>query len=146
MDLAVPNTLALVRAGPAAAAPLAETLVPAGVGSPAPALQGMAPAAPDQIGEDRRHPCAGKQAEKPDPVAPLRPAAPVADGLGNRYRFTVAHKPDLDRPLLQIVDKNTDQILVSLPPEQLARMLEDTKAMVEDQLRQPHVRHLDTIA
>ncbi len=84
--------------------------------------------------------------EKPDQAAPLRSAPSLSDELGNRYRYKVAHEPDLDRPLLQIVDEKTDQIMASLPPEQLVRMLEDTKAMVEDRLQESHAKHLDTTA
>jgi hypothetical protein len=93
-------------------------------------------------------------------VVPLRPSTFLSDerasdeptsnrlasnGPANRYKYKVAHAPDIDRPLLQIVDEKTDQILVSLPPEQLVRMLEDAKALVDDRLKEPKVKHLDTI-
>ncbi len=45
-----------------------------------------------------------------------------------------------------MIDENTDQIVMSLPPEQLARMLEDAKALIEDRLKEPHAKHLDTSA
>lgn len=79
-------------------------------------------------------------------MASLRPVAFLPDELGNHYRYKLAHEPDLDRPLLQIVDEKTDRILVSLPPEQLVRMLEDTKAMIEHRLQHSHAKHLDTTA
>jgi hypothetical protein len=152
MDLAVRSALAVVRASPAAATPPAEaeTLRSARTGSLASALQVAALMAPDKVPHDRRH----RSDEEQDKVAPLRPIQPLPeplsepprDGQGNRYRYKVAYAPDLERPLLQIVDEKTDQIMVSLPPEQLVRMLEDAKALVEDGVQDPHARHLDTTA
>lgn len=146
MDLAVPSAFALVRASPAAAAPPAEALTAARGGSIAPGLQVTALAEPDRVGQDRGRASAGEQEEEPDPMASLRPVAFLPDELGNHYRYKLAHEPDFDRPLLQIVDEKTDRILVSLPPEQLVRMLEDTKAMIEQRLQHSHAKHLDTTA
>ena len=51
------------------------------MGSAAPGLQVAASAAPDRVQDDRRQRPAGEQ----DKVAPLRPAAPLSDGPGERY-------------------------------------------------------------
>jgi hypothetical protein len=144
MDLAVRSPVAIVRASQAAAAPpvQAETSRLAIIGSVAPGLQVAALAAPDRVQDDRRH----RPDEDQHKVAPLRPAAPLSDETAGRYRYKIAHAHDLDRPLLQIVDEKTDQIMVSLPPEQLVRMLEDAKALIQERLQDPHARHLDTTA
>ena len=149
MDLAVQHTSTIVRAREMAAAPVAEAeaLRSARMGAVAPQLQVAAPVEADPVRPERK--------DQPDKerglVVPIRPAAflpdePASGGPVNRYKYKIAHEPDLDRPLLQIVDEKTDRILVSLPPEQLVRMLEDAKALVENRLRDPHDRHLDTIA
>lgn len=144
MDLAVRSALAVVRASQTATAPPAGagTLRSAMIGIVAPGLQVAALVEPGKIQDDRRH----WPDEEQGTVAPLQPTAPLSEGSAQRYRYKIAHAPDLDRALLQIVDEKTDQIMVSLPPEQLVRMLEDAKALVEDRLRDPHARHLDTIA
>ena len=142
MDLSVRSDLAIVRPSATATAPPAEaeTRPSAIVGIAAPGLQVAALVEPGKVQNGRRH----MPSEEQDAVAPLLSAAPLPDGLANRYRYKIAHAPDLDRPLLQIVDEKTDQIVVSLPPEQLARMLEDAKALAEDRFKGPHLRHLDT--
>ena len=141
MDLAVRSGLAIVRASQAAAAPSAPVAStrPAIIGVLAPGLQVAAVADPDTVQGDRRH----RPDVEADRIAPLQPAAPLADAPAHRYRYKIAHAPDLDRPLLQIVDEKTDQIMVSLPPEQLVRMLEDAKALVEDR-RDSHAKNVDT--
>lgn len=142
MDLAVRSGLAIVRASPTAAAPPApvEPARPATIGVLAPGLQVAAVANPDTVRGDRRHRPDGELGK----IAPLQPAAPLADAPAHRYRYKIVHAPDLERPLLQIVDEKTDQIMVSLPPEQLVRMLEDAQALADDQFKQPHVKHLNT--
>ena len=153
MDFAVHNTSVIVRARDMAAAPAAEAeaLRSARMGTVVPQLQVAPPVEAAPVRPDRK--------DQPDAergrVVPIERAAffsdepeshgPASSGSVNRYKYKVAHKPDLDRPLLQIVDEKTDQILVSLPPEQLVRMLEDAKALVEDRLKEPQVKRLDTI-
>ena len=149
MDLAVQNTPVIVHAREMAAAPAAEAqaLRLARMGTVAPQLQVAPPVEAGPVRPDRK--------DQPDAergkIVSIRPAAflpddPASGGPVNRYKYKVAHEPDLDRPLLQIVDQKTDQILVSLPPEQLVRMLEDAKALVEDRLTEPQVKRLDTTA
>lgn len=153
MDLAVQNTSVIVHAREMAAAPAAEAeaLRSARMGTVAPQLQVAPPVEAGPVQHDRRHQPDAERGR----VVPVEPAAFLSDepesygpawsGPANRYKYKVAHEPDLDRPLLQIVDEKTDQILVSLPPEQLVRMLEDAKALVEDRLKEPQVKRLDTI-
>ena len=158
MDFAVQNTSPIVRVRELAAAPAAEAepLRSARMGTVAPQLQVAPPVEADRVQHDRRSPPDAEQSK----VVPIRPAAflpeeresnaPASQGLAssgspNRYKYKIAHEPDIDRPLLQIVDEKTDQILVSLPPEQLVRMLEDAKALIEDRLKEPQVKRLDTI-
>lgn len=146
MDIATPSAIALVRAVQVTATPPTEAPRSVRLGTAAPGLQVAALAAPMSIEQDRRQSGDRALEEKPDQAAPLRSAPSLSDELGNRYQYKVAHEPDLDRPLLQIVDEKTDQIMASLPPEQLVRMLEDTKAMVEERLQQSHAQRLDTTA
>ena len=152
MDFLVQNTSFIVRAKDMAAAPAveAEALRSARMGSVAPQLQVSPPVEADPLQHERRHP---PEAEREKSV-PTEPAAflsdeaeshgPASSAPANRYKYKVAHEPDLDRPLLQIVDEKTDRIIVSLPPEQLARMLEDAKALVDDRLKETQVKGLDT--
>jgi hypothetical protein len=152
MDFLVQNTSFIVWARDTAAAPAveAEALRSARMGSVAPQLQVPPPVEADPLQHDRRY---QSEAERENGV-PTEPAAFLTDepeaheaalgGLTNRYKYKIAHEPDLDRPLLQIVDEKTDRIIVSLPPEQLARMLEDAKALVDDRLKEPQVKRLDT--
>ena len=154
MDFAVHNISAIVRARDMAAAPAAEAeaLRSARMGTVVPQLQVVPP--PVEAAPVRPDPEDQPDAER-GRVVPIERAAffsdepesygPASGGPVNRYKYKVAHEPDLDRPLLQIVDEKTDQILVSLPPEQLVRMLEDAKALVEDRLKEPQVKRLDTI-
>jgi hypothetical protein len=145
MDLAVQANLAGRRTSHAPVNPLAEAEPSQSVklGSLAPHLQIAAPAKANDIRPDRARQPDERRADR---LAPLQPVASLADLPANRYRYKVAHEPGLDRPLLQMIDENTDQIVLSLPPEQLARMLEDAKALIEDRLKEPHAKHLDTSA
>jgi hypothetical protein len=154
MDFAVQNTSAIVRARDVAAAPAAEAeaLRSARLGTVAPQLQVAPPVEAGPVQHDRRHQPDAERGR----VVPVQPAAFLSDepesrglasgGAAHRYKYKVAHEPDIDRPLLQIVDEKTDQIVLSLPPEQLVRMLEDARALVEDGLKEPHLKRLDTVA
>jgi hypothetical protein len=120
------------------------------MGTVPPQLQAPPPVQVDPVQPERKDQLDAERGR----VVPLRPPGslsnePTSDkavsgGPTNRYKYKVAHAPDLDRPLLQIVDERTNQIVVSLPPEQLVRMLEDAKALVVDRLNEPQAKRLDT--
>ena len=146
MDFEILPISAIVRPRELAAAPAAESEGPrsARMGIVAPQLQVAPPVQVDPVQPERKEQLDAERGR----VVPLRSAGSVSgdsapDRPANRYKYKVAHEPDLDRPLLQIVDERTNHIVVSLPPEQLVRMLEDAKALVEDR-RDSHAKNVDT--
>lgn len=48
-----------------------------------------------------------------------------------RYRYEMAFEPDLERALLKIVDEKSGQAVAIFPPEELARMLQEIRALLE---------------
>lgn len=153
MDFAVHDTSVIVRARDMAAAPAveAEAVPSARMGTVVPQLQVTPPVEAAPVRPERKNQTDAERGR----VVPIERAAffsdepeprgPASGGPLNRYKYKVAHEPDIDRPLLQIVDEKTDQIVLSLPPEQLVRMLEDARALIEDRLKEPQVKRLDTI-
>lgn len=55
-------------------------------------------------------------------------AAPASEG---RYKMKIDYDDELGRDLLKIVDEKTEQTIVSLPPEELAKMIEEAKALFD---------------
>ncbi|TVR98043.1 MAG: hypothetical protein EA406_08005 [Rhodospirillales bacterium] len=67
--------------------------------------------------------------------------------FGDRYHFRLAHEPGLDRPLLQVVDRQTEEPMMSIPPKQLARMFAEVRAMLNGPLGgEAAPRRVDTAA
>ena len=59
---------------------------------------------------------------------PADAARRAADATG-RYRYTVKFIDGLVRPLVQLVDTESDRLIASSPPEHVARMLEDAQRL-----------------
>ncbi len=60
--------------------------------------------------------------------APAAPARREADTPG-RYRYSVKFIDGLVRPLVQLVDTESERVIASSPPEQVARLLEDAQRL-----------------
>lgn len=56
---------------------------------------------------------------------------PGADLAAGRFRYKVAYAPDLERTMVTLVDEETEQTVMSLPPESLVRMLNEAEARLE---------------
>ena len=142
MDILSVGATALLpqRPLPMAVASLAVSAQPPQTGVSAPAAQ-VAPSGRGETLEARNRrrddatavPALGETAPRPEP--------------GERYQFRLSHEPELDRQLLHIVDQETDQTVMTIPPKQLARMFAEVRAMLNGAVPgAPSDRRVDTAA
>lgn len=126
----------------------AEAIVEGGAGTPGNSGDyGVARVTPAAKADETRTET-GRQGAGND-TEPGQPAKAPSGITSGRYQYRLAFEPDLQRMLLKIVDEKTDQTVVSLPPEQLARMLQELKAPLEakpDEVAVQRLKKLDTSA
>jgi hypothetical protein len=89
---------------------------------------GLARSAGDPVRLAEREDVGAGNAEDVPGDVPADAARRAADATG-RYRYTVKFIDGLVRPLVQLVDTESDRLIASSPPEHVARMLEDAQRL-----------------